>query len=117
MKGKEVDSEEEEEGNTVVHQGLEDVTSRREFADTENVVQRRNIFQEEVNGVWKELCGEVSRGGPGEVQKWRRRRKVHTKEVVSRWDGESSKKRKAATSLGNVVKIASWFREQQYASK
>ena len=38
---------------------LDEVTSRREFKDTEERVQFRSINQEEVDNLWEELSGQI----------------------------------------------------------
>ena len=48
-----------EEGGGLVQKMLEEVTSRREFEDTEEMVQWRSINQEEVDNLWNEMSEKM----------------------------------------------------------
>ena len=38
---------------------LEEVASKPEFEDTEDMVQRRSMSQEGINDIWKECCEKM----------------------------------------------------------
>ena len=69
---------------------LLDVTSKREFKHTEEIVQWRSINQEDVANFWKEVCAKWMRKSWRSTE-FRNPRKVRTKDVVSRCNGEFSK--------------------------
>ena len=41
---------------------LEEVASKQEYEDTEEMIKWRNINQEGVDALWKELCGKLGGG-------------------------------------------------------
>ena len=77
------EGKEEKERNKVVGwstEVMEEVRSKREFKDTEEMVQWRSINQEEVDNEWKVLYEKME-----EVEEAKK-----CAFMVSRWKGESS---------------------------
>ena len=78
--------------------------SKHEFKDTEEMVQWRNINQEEIDNMWKKLSEKI-RYKCWKSTKWRRAREEHTKEEVRSRSGGWSRGSKNIT-LESGVKTA-----------
>ena len=87
--------------------------SIREVKDSEEMVQRRSMNQDEVDNLWKDCAVEWMR------KSWRRARskgprRVSTSDVVSRWNGESSTGKKYQPRKWDEdcwARTYSWFSE------
>ena len=78
-------------------QVLEEAANRQDFEDTGEMVQWRRISQEGREDLWKELCRKMEELVP-EKYKVEEARRAYTKKVVSRKDGDLSKKTKISNS-------------------